>query len=345
MKTVVLEQPGRLRLTETQPPDRPGPGEALVRVHRVGICGTDLHAFQGHQPFFSYPRILGHELGVEVLAIGPTDQEVPLAVGDRCSVEPYLNCGQCSACRRGKPNCCLHLKVLGVSTDGGMREVISVPIAKLHRSAVLAFDQLALVEMLCIGAHAVRRAGLEPGEEVLVIGAGPIGLSVIRFAQLAGAHVIAMEVSERRREFCRRHLGVERWVDGNRDPLPQLQALLDGDLPTAVFDATGNAASMMRAFSSVAHGGRLVFVGLFQGDVTFHDPDFHRRELTLLGSRNATGADFAQAIALLEAGQIDLAPWITHRVAPEEIAAAFPGWLDPERGTVKAMLEFSPMAA
>jgi threonine dehydrogenase-like Zn-dependent dehydrogenase len=164
MQTVILEQPGQLRLTSTAAPEAPGPGEALVRVRRVGICGTDIHAFKGEQPFFSYPRVLGHELGVEVVAIGPVERHPELAVGDHCSVNPYLNCGHCSTCRRGHSNCCLNLKVLGVHIDGGMRELIAVPIDKLHKASMLALDQLALVEMLCIGAHAVRRAQLTPGE-------------------------------------------------------------------------------------------------------------------------------------------------------------------------------------
>jgi 2-desacetyl-2-hydroxyethyl bacteriochlorophyllide A dehydrogenase len=340
MKTIVLEQPGLLRLTDTPPPDQPAVGEALVRIRRVGICGTDLHAFKGEQPFFSYPRILGHELGVEIVALGPADQPVNLAVGDRCCLNPYLNCGRCSACRRGTPNCCVNLNVLGVHIDGGMRELIAVPTDKLHRSRTLSLDQLALVEMLCIGAHAIRRAQLAPDTDALVIGAGPIGLSVIQFAQLAGAKVIGMELSARRRAFGHRQLGVERWIDGRSDPLAQIQELLAGELPTIVFDATGNSGSMIQAFNYVAHGGKLVFVGLFQGDVTFHDPDFHRRELSLLASRNATDDDFAQVIALLEAGKIDLAPWITHRVSPERIVAEFSHWLQPENGVVKAMLEF-----
>lgn len=340
MKTIVLEKAGLLRLTDTKPPEQPAPGEALVRVHRVGICGTDLHAFRGKQTFFSYPRILGHELGVEIVAMGPTERDLGLAVGDHCCVEPYLNCGHCIACRRGKPNCCVSLKVLGVQTDGGMRELITVPVEKLHKSQTLSLDHLALVEMLCVGAHAVRRAQLEAEEFVLVIGAGPIGLSVIQFAQLAGANVIVMEISENRLELCRQELGDEFCIDSKRDPLSQLQAILSGDLPTAVFDATGSANSMMKAFDYVAHGGKLIFVGHFQGDITFHDPDFHRRELTLMGSRNATSEDFAWAIKMLEAGKINLTPWITHRASPEEIATEFPRWLEPESGVIKAMLEF-----
>lgn len=340
MKTIVLEEPGRLQLTDTKPPSPPAAGEALVHVHRVGICGSDLHAFAGRQSFFSYPRILGHELGVEIVAIGPTEDNLGLAVGDRCSVEPYLNCGHCIACRRGKPNCCTDLRVLGVQTDGGMRELINVPLVKLHKSETLPLDHLALVEMLCIGVHAVRRAQLESQENVLVIGAGPIGMSVVQAAQACGACVIVVEVSESRLEFCRQHSGVDLCIDGKQDPLPQIRTILSGDLPTTTFDATGNTKSMMQAFDYVAHGGKLVFVGHVRENITFYDPHFHSHEMTLMASRNATGEDFAWAIEMLEAGKIDLTPWITHRVSPEEIATAFPRWLDPDYGVLKAVLEF-----
>jgi 2-desacetyl-2-hydroxyethyl bacteriochlorophyllide A dehydrogenase len=338
MKTIVLEEPGRLRLAETPAPSTPAPGEALVRVHRVGVCGTDLHAFRGKQPFFTYPRVVGHELGVEIVSLG--DNATSLAVGDRCAVEPYLHCGRCIACRRGKTNCCVRLQVLGVHTDGGMRELLTVPVAKLHRSDRLSMDQLALVEMLSIGAHAVRRAHLESGEAALVIGAGPIGLSVIRCAQLVGARVNVLEVSERRRAFCRERLQVEGCLDGKEDPVPALEGHLQGDLPTAVFDATGNATSMMKAPQYVAHGGKLIMVGLVQADLSFHDPDLHRRELTLLRSRNATGSDFAWVIRMLEEGHIDLMPWITHRAPAEKMIPEFPSWVDPERGVIKAVVEF-----
>ncbi len=338
MKTIVLEEPGRFRLTETPAPSAPGPGEALVRVHRVGVCGTDLHAFRGKQPFFTYPRVVGHELGVEIVRIGGDDPA--LAVGARCTVEPYLHCGRCIACRRGKTNCCVRLQVLGVHTDGGMREFMTVPVAKLHKSDRLSLDQLALVEMLSIGAHAVRRAQLEAGEAVLVIGAGPIGLSVIRCAQLVGARVIVLEMSERRRSFCQAQLQVAGCLDEKGDSVRALEGLLQGDLPTAVFDATGNPASMMKAPQYVAHGGKLVMVGLVQEDLSFHDPDLHRRELTLLRSRNATGDDFAWVIRMLEEGRIDLKPWITHRAPADTMISEFPSWLDPDRGVIKAVVEF-----
>ncbi|MCB0064030.1 MAG: zinc-binding alcohol dehydrogenase family protein [Caldilineaceae bacterium] len=339
MKTITLETPGQFTLTDTTPPTQPGPGEALVRVRRVGICGTDLHAFRGRQPFFSYPRILGHELGVEVVALGESEQSHSIAVGDLCAVEPYLNCGVCSACRRGKTNCCTKLQVLGVHTDGGMREEITVPIAKLHKAAGATVEELAVVEMLCIGAHAVRRAQLEPGEQVLVIGAGPIGLGTAAFAQLAGATVTMLEMNDRRVEFCQRHLGVNNFVTPGEDVPQQLEQLL-GDLPTTVFDATGNVHSMTQAFHYPAHGGKLVFVGLVQDDVTFHDPYFHSHELTLYATRNATSADFAYVVEQLNAGHLQMNPWLTHQATPEELIDVFPAWLQPETGVVKAMLTF-----
>ncbi|MBI4573459.1 MAG: zinc-binding alcohol dehydrogenase family protein [candidate division NC10 bacterium] len=338
MKTIVLEKPGSFQLAETAVPGAPRPGEALVRVRRVGICGSDLHAFRGKQPFFSYPRIVGHELGVEVVALGGDVSH--LAAGDRCAVEPYLHCGRCIACRRGKTNCCVALQVLGVHLDGGMRELMTVPAGKLHPSQRLSVDQLALIEMLTIGAHAVRRAELEEGECALVVGAGPIGLSVIRFAQLSGAKVLVLEIGQRRRQFCRQHLKVETCLDGKTDPVAELQALLHGDLPTTVFEATGNPNAMMGSVQYVANGGKLVFVSLVQGDLTFRDTELHRRELTLLRSRNSTGADFAWAIQMVEEGKIDLIPWITHRAPADRMVADFPSWLDPERGVIKAVVEF-----
>lgn len=339
MKTIRLEEPRRFALLST---DEPGPSlkpnEALVRVRRIGVCGTDLHAFAGNQPFFSYPRILGHELGVEVIAVGSLSENVH--PGQQCSVEPYLNCGHCIACRSGKSNCCVSLQVLGVHTDGGMREFIVVPARKLHPSAHLTLDQLALIETLAIGCHAVDRARVEAGEFALVIGAGPIGLTVAQFAIEAGAEVIVLDVNSRRLEFSREKLGVPFSINAAvENPLEALKRITAGDLPTVVFDATGNPKSMMEAFNYPANGGRLTFVGLFQGEVTFNDPDFHRRELTVLSSRNARSGDFTRIIGLVEAGRIDTDPWITHRASFAEVIPEFTRWTQPETGVLKAMIE------
>ncbi len=335
MLSIVLEKPGHF-LASDGPEPTLAPGDALVRVHRIGVCGTDLHAFAGKQPFFSYPRILGHELGVEV--IDPGSDPHGLRAGDRCSVEPYLNCGHCIACRRGKPNCCTSLNVIGVHSDGGMRPFIAIPARKLHRSARLDYEQLALVETLGIGAHAIERAEPKKDDFVLVIGAGPIGLSVIQFALVSGATLAVMDVSETRLAFCRDQLGVKHTVVAGPDATAQLKAIGGGDLPTIVIDATGNPQSMARTFELAAHGGRIVFVGLFQGDVTFNDPNFHRRELTLCASRNAVPQTFRDIIRLVETGRVDTRPWITHRFALAETPAVFPEKISGNPAVLKAII-------
>lgn len=335
MLQIVLNEPGKLSAVDAPEPVRQ-PGDALVRVHRVGVCGTDLHAFAGRQPFFSYPRVLGHELGVEV--IDPGDSPNGLKAGDRCSVEPYINCGTCIACRRGKPNCCANIKVLGVHADGGMRPLFALPARKLHPAKTLGYDQLALVETLGIGAHAVERAQPQADEFALVIGAGPIGLSVIQFALAAGVRLAVMDTAEPRLAFCREKLGVQHTVNpANGDVKEQLAKIGNGDLPTLVLDATGNPQSMAAAFELPTHGGRLVFVGLFQGDLTFNDPSFHKRELTIMGSRNSRPETFRSIISMIEQGRIDTTPWITHRLSLADVPGQFAG-VAKDKALLKAMI-------
>ena len=336
MKTLILEEPEKFKRIDTPEPGRPGPGQALLRVQRIGVCGTDLHAFVGRQPFFEYPRILGHELGVEVMAVG--DRVDQVQVGDRCAVEPYLNCGACRPCRLGRNNCCEHLQVMGVHVDGGMREQIVVPANKLHVSQALEFEQLALVETMGIGAHAVDRAQLTKGDKVLVVGVGPIGLGVVQFAQIAGAEVLVIDADAGRRDFCRAQFGVEHALAPSVDSLAQLVEVLGGELPSTVFDATGNANAMMQSFFYVANAGQLVYVGFQLGEIAFPNPEFHRREMTMLSSRNAVGADFKRIIDWMEEGKIDTRPWITHRATFDDVVERFPAWREPSAGVVKAVL-------
>jgi 2-desacetyl-2-hydroxyethyl bacteriochlorophyllide A dehydrogenase len=337
VRTLILDRPGSLRLTETAPPEHPRPGSALVRVLRVGVCGTDIHAFHGRQPYFTYPRILGHELAVEILAIG--DGVTNVRPGDRCAVEPYLNCGQCRPCLVGRGNCCERMQVLGVHLDGGLRERLDVPAHKLHPSATLDAASLALVEMLSVGAHAVARAHPSSGDPVLVLGAGPIGLGVAVSAAAAGAAVTLADVSEARLAFCREHTDVASVVDVSGGAEAAVRAAHNGDLPTFVFDATGNADSMRAAFRLIANAGTLVLVGIVLGDLSFEDQDFHRRETTLLASRNALPDDFRAVLRALESGRIDVGRWITHRAGIGDAVDAFAAWTQPSSGVVKAMIE------
>lgn len=339
MKAIQLEKPGQFRVIDIAEPAAPGPGEAVVRVHQVGICGTDLGGYLGKMPFYSYPRIPGHELGVEVVAVGEGVTEV--RPGDRCSVEPYLNCQRCHACRRGHTNCCHHNQTLGVHCDGGLRRLYTVPARKLHRGGSLGFEQLALVETLAIGSHAVFRAAPKPGETVLVIGAGPIGLSVIEFAKLSGARTVVLDMNEQRLAFVREVMGVSDTVlaRGDGSEVAAVEALTEGNGAESVVDATGSHRSMSQALAFCAFAGRLVYVGITQADLSFpHAPILHRRELSILGSRNALPGDFRSIIDHIQAGRIDTRPWITHRTGFGDMIGEFPSWLKPETGVIKAMV-------
>jgi alcohol dehydrogenase len=337
MRAIRLEKPGHFEMIDIPEPPQPRAGEALVRVHRVGICGTDISGYLGKMPFFSYPRIPGHELGVDVVAVG--DDVTNVKPGDKCSVEPYLNCGNCHACRKGASNCCANLKVLGVMTDGGLCDRFVLPARKLHPSTKLSFDQLALVETLAIGCHAVDRSGLAKGENCLIVGAGPIGLSCIVFAKLTGARVIVFDVKQNRLNFCETVMGVDDALVAHEPMDEELRNVTDGNLPDVVIDATGSNASMFSAFGYVAPTGRLVYVGITTKEVTFKHTVFHRPEGTLLCSRNALPRDFSRIINLIEAGRIDTEPWITHRTDFANLAAEFESFTRCETGVIKAVVE------
>nr|WKN37264.1 zinc-binding alcohol dehydrogenase family protein [Tunicatimonas sp. TK19036] len=337
MKTIILQQPGNFSYTDTALDEQLQPDEVLVKVHRVGICGTDYHAYRGKQPFFSYPRILGHELGVEVIEKGLAVENVK--VGDACSVEPYLNVTQDQAVRRGFTNCGENVRVLGVHIDGGMREYFKVPAKYLHKSDQLSYEQLAVVEPLGIGCHAVNRAGIQKEDLVLVIGAGPIGLGAVLFATAAGAKTVLMDLNEQRLTFAKQTTSIAGTVvAGQEDTLEQLKHQFGGDLPTVVMDATGNQHSMNKALEYAAPAGRIVFIGLFQGDFSFHDPYFHKKELTLLASRNALPTDFRQIIKMMEEGRISTEDWITHRAPFDDMIHQFEQWLKPESQVIKAVV-------
>lgn len=318
---ITLVEPGRLVISRGSLPD-PAPGEARIRIRRIGVCGTDIHAYHGRQPFFEYPRILGHELAAEVVAINGNSDLRP---GEAVAVEPYLNDPDSPASRRGMTNCCESLRVLGVHCDGGMRPEINIPLNKLHRAASASMDQLALVEMLCIGQHAVNRSLVSSADNVLVLGAGPIGLSVISFLKGCTNRLLVGDLSESRLGFCREIMGVDATVMVRPDANPEepIRTALGGALPDVIFDATGSRGSMHSTFDLAAHGGRIVFVGLFQGEVVFHDPNFHRRELTVMSSRNATSEEFGQVITAMESGAVDTSPWITHRLNFADVPGQF----------------------
>lgn len=338
MKYIVCKQPGTFVMGDKEVPQRAS-HEALVRILRIGICGTDLHAFAGNQAFFSYPRILGHELAAEILEIGENPQG--LKAGDRVGIMPYISCGKCIACRNGKPNCCVNIQVLGVHTDGGMQEVIAVPNNLLLPTNNLSLEETAIIEPLAIGAHAIRRAHLKPDEFVLVMGAGPIGIGIMKLAQIDGAKVIALDINPDRLAFVKETLGVPYTVNATDSPVEAVKEITGGDMATAVFDATGNARALMAGPDYMSHGGRYILVGLSKGDLTFSHPAIHAKETTLMCSRNATLADFQRVIDTLEGGQFPTEAFITHHVSFDAMIDSFEGWLDPKNGVIKAMVNLT----
>lgn len=336
MQVIVCEEPGRLAFKEQEKPEIKE-GYAQIRIRRIGICGTDLHAFEGTQPYFSYPRVLGHELAGELVETGGAQG---FQKGDIVTFIPYFNCGSCIACRSGKPNCCAKINVCGVHIDGGMAEYLNVPAYSLVHGEGLSYDELALVEPLAIGAHGVRRADVKPGEYVLVIGAGPIGLGIMEFARIAGGRVIAMDLNAGRLKFCSDKLKVDHTINvSDENVIARLSEITNGDMPVVVIDATGSLNAINNGFNYMAHGARYVLVGLQKGEIKVSHPEFHKREATLMSSRNATREDFEHVITLIKKGLVQPANYITHRVQFDQVKDKFESWLDPANGVIKAMIK------
>ena len=337
MKYIVCQKPGEFILKEKEVPIR-GSGEALLKIKKVGICGTDLHAYTGNQAFFTYPRILGHELAAQIEEIDNNDKG--LKSGDHVVVMPYLHCTKCIACRLGKTNCCTHLKVLGIHTDGGMQELISVPVDLLLPAKSLNDKQMAIVEPLAIGAHALGRAQIKKGETIVVIGCGPIGIGIMKLAQIAGARVIAMDRNQERLNYAKTQIGVDHVLLAGNGAVEKVVEYTHGDMATAVFDATGHKGALETGHHFMSHGGRYILVGLSKGELSFHHPAIHAKETTLLCSRNATISDFEHVIDVLGSGQFPVDSFVTHAVPYTEMIQHFDSWLDPSNGVIKAIIEF-----
>ena len=335
MDVVVCVKPGTLALEQRAMPE-PGPGEVLVRVRRVGICGTDMHIFRGVQPYLSYPRVMGHEFSGEVVS-SPAGSK--LSPGEPVYIVPYISCGECSACRKGRTNCCMTISVLGVHRDGGLAQFVAVPEQFVFSARGISLDDAAMIEFLAIGAHAVRRADVKPGQRVVVSGSGPIGIACALFSKLRGGEVTVLDSRPERLALCRDKLGIQHALEVSAELPAKLLSITGGDMFDVVFDATGNPQAMENGFRYVAHGGTYVLVSVVSADIKFSDPEFHKRETTLLGSRNATAEDFALVLESMRAGKIPTAALNTHRASLSELPASLVEWLKPESQVIKAMVE------
>lgn len=309
----------------------------LIRIRSVGLCGTDYHIFAGRQPFLSYPRVMGHELAGEVVS-APTGSS--FQVGQTVAVNPYLACGTCIACRKGKPNACVNIRVLGVHADGGMCELLAVPEVAVIDATGLTVDQAAMIEFLAIGCHAVERAEVGTKDRVLVVGAGPIGIAAGLFARFKGAVVTLIDTRETRLAYARSKLGFEATAEVSSDLSEFLRRQTGDEMFDIVFDATGSLPAMTNSLSYVAHGGKLVFVGVAQGDLVLSDPEFHKRETTLLASRNALSRDFDQVISAIRSGAIPTDALHTHSVPAMELPERLPQLIEEADHVLKAIAHF-----
>ena len=333
MKALLCEEPGQLRLIERPLPPR-GAGEVLVRIRHIGVCGTDFHIYAGQQPFLSYPRVMGHELSGVVEEAPPGSSFVR---GDAVYIVPYLSCGSCQACRRGLTNACMNIQVLGVHRDGGMTEFLSVPKANLYKIGNISLQDAAMIEFLAIGAHGIKRGGIKTEDRVLVTGTGPIGLAAIIFAKARGAHVTALDMRADRLKFARDTLGVDETLVAGPDSKAHILDLTQGNGFDVVIDATGAIASMEQGFQFLAHGGRYVFLSVVRHDITFSDPEFHKREATLIASRNAQPDDFAEVVRQMEAGTVPTRALNTHNGPLKDGPDLFVSWARPDAGVIKAI--------
>lgn len=333
MQSGTCVAPGQFELVTRPMPQEAPEGWVLVDTAAVGICGTDYHIYEGKHPFLNYPRVIGHELSGHVARDAPGWTKGQLAV-----VNPYVSCGTCHACKRGKPNCCLSIAVLGVHRDGGMCARFAVPAANLYLADGLSPRQAAMVEFLAIGAHAVARSELGKNDVVLVTGAGPIGLGTAIFARLAGATVHLLDTSAQRLAAAQTGFGFDDIFQPGR-PLPA------PDGYDVVFDATGNAKAIEAGFANVAHGGTYVLVSVVRDDIAFSDPEFHKREMRLIGSRNALKADFETVIAALRAGTIDTTALESEVLRLDALPARFPELVVNRDTIIKVIVDFSAEAA
>lgn len=337
MNTLICQEPKKLVWKKREIPI-PGEDETLIKIKSVGICGTDIHAWGGNQPFFSYPRVLGHEICGEVVDTGKNVHQ--FKKGQQVAVIPYVACQQCPACKSGRTNCCEKISVIGVHQDGRFSEYLAVPATNVLLAEGIDPQAAALIEPYAISAHAVRRAKVLQGEQVLVVGAGPIGLGAAAIAKADGAHVVVADTSAARREHVIAHLNLSVVDPSAEDFEAQLRAEFGGSLAEKVIDATGNQHAMNNTINLIRHGGSIVFVGLFKGDLQFSDPDFHKKETTMMGSRNATPEDFAKVGRLMSEGKLTAEMMLTHRYSFSTLADIYEKDVINNRELIKGVITF-----
>lgn len=323
MKAVRIAAEGQCEFADVDQ-RAPGPGEVVLAVRHVGLCGSDLNTFKGLNPLVQLPRIPGHEIGGEVVAVG-AGVDAGL-IGQRAIVVPYTNCGACSSCRKGRLNACRHNKTLGVQQDGGLAEFLVLPAEKIILNSTLAPAHLALVEPLSVGFHAVARGSVAASDTVVVLGCGMIGMGAIIGAEARGARVIAVDVNAQKAEFARLFGASEIIVAGVEDVARRIEELTGGEGADVVIEAVGLPLTFTQAVDFAGFAGRVVYVGYSKAPVSYETRFFNLKELDILGSRNATRTDFEAVVAYLETLGPKADALISKRFAFADADQALPFW-------------------
>lgn len=339
MKALVIPTPGEISVKEIPEPG-PAPGEVLLKMQYVGFCGSDLSTYLGKNPMVNYPRIPGHEISGIISEVG---RDVPddYKPGDAVTVVPYTNCGKCPSCRRGRTYACQINQTLGVQREGAMQEYITVPWQKILLAPGLSDLELAMVEPLTVGFHAIERGRVEESDVVMVLGCGMIGAGAIAGAALRGARVIAVDIDDHKLKLAS-YLGAQHTINSSvMDLHEELDRLTGGDGPDVVVEAAGNPLTYLAAVDEVAFTGRVVCIGYAGSEVSFATKLFVQKEIDIMGSRNATPEDFRAVISYLEQGTFPLTDMITHRVKPEDAARAVKEWAADPGKVMKILLDFN----
>lgn len=337
MRALYIRKPLEAEIGELTEPEL-RPGEVLLRVRFVGMCGSDLSSYRGKNPLVSYPRIPGHEIAATIEAVG---DGVPseFQPGQSVTLSPYTNCGQCASCKRGRPNACKNNQTLGVQRDGALTERIAVPFQRLILAENLQLRDLSLVEPLTVGYHAVRRGRVAAGETVVVMGCGAVGLGAIAAAAFHGAFVVAVDLDDRKLELAAR-AGASRTVNSKQVNLQtELAGLQAGLGPDVVIEAIGMPETFRLAVEVVAFTGRVVYIGYAKDEVHYDSRLFVQKELDILGSRNALPEDFAGVIRMLGETEFPLEEMVSRVVTLDEAPQALQDWYAAPATISKILVE------
>ncbi|GAB3252065.1 zinc-binding alcohol dehydrogenase family protein [Larkinella harenae] len=341
-RALVLVEPGKTEVREIDIPS-PKPDEVLLEINMVGFCGGDLNGFRGLFELQEYPNVLGHEVGATIREVG---NQVPAEFqpGTKVTLNPYLNCGHCVSCRKGRPNACQDNKTMGVRRPGAMTRYITVPWQKLHASSKLSTRELALVEPLTVGFHAAARGRVAAGEKVAVIGCGIVGMGAIAASVHRGAEVIAVDIDDAKMRIARL-AGAAHTINTTKVDLHEaLMEITDGDGPDVIIEAVGNPATYRAAVEEVAYTGRVVYIGYAKKPVDYSTGTFVRKEIEILGSRNCLG-DFPDVISYLEAGQFPVDAVVSRVVSLDEAGKALAEWSENPGPITKIMVDFDNSSA